>query len=362
MSSVIPSEARDRVQLFQHHIRAAATNSSPLRIRGSGSKDFYGSALEGDLLDTRTHTGIVAYEPTELYVTARCGTPIAELERALDAQGQMLAFEPPRHSPDATVGGMVAAGLSGPRRVQAGAIRDYVLGVELLDGNAQVLRFGGRVIKNVAGYDVSRLLCGSLGTLGLITEVTLKVLPRPAAELSLRFELSQADALARLNRWAGQPLPISASCWHDGVLVLRLSGAAVALAAARATLGGEPVSDVEAGEFWRALRDQTHAFFGAATLWRLSLPASAPMLDLPGATLLEWHGGQRWLAGGEAANVREAAARAGGHAALYRGDAIARNAGAFAPLSEPMLALHRRVKQVFDPAGILNPGRLYAEL
>ena len=347
---------------FRDRIRAAAAQRAPLRIRGGGSKEFYGEPSPGELLDTRAHAGIVAYEPTELYVTARCGTPLAELERALDEQHQMLAFEPPHYTGGATVGGMVAAGLSGPRRVQAGPVRDFVLGVEIIDGNAELLRFGGRVMKNVAGYDVSRLMCGSLGTLALITEVTLKVLPRPLAELSLGFELDAAAAIARLNTWAGQPLPISASAWHAGTLVLRLSGAAAGIAAARTKLGGDPIADVEAREFWQALRDQAHPFF-APTLWRLALPSMAA-LDLPGEQLIEWHGGLRWLRGAaDPQAIRDAAIRAGGHATLFRADpALARRAPVFQPLPRASMALHARIKQTFDPAGILNPGRLYAGL
>lgn len=341
---------------FRDRIRDAARDATPLRLRGGGSKDFYGASLEGKVLDTRGHAGIVAYEPTELYVTARCGTPLAELEQALDEQHQMLGFEPPHFAGGATVGGMIAAGLSGPRRVQAGAVRDFVLGVQIVDGHGEALRFGGRVMKNVAGYDVSRLMCGSLGTLALIAEVTLKVLPRPAAELSLRFELPQDQALARLDMWAGRPLPISASAWHAGALTLRLSGAAAGISAARETLGGEPVSDVEAREFWQSLRDQTHPFFGARPLWRLSLPAAVAPLALPGETLLEWHGGLRWLAtDADAPTIHAAAARAGGHATRFRGE----GAGAFAPLPEPLARLHQRVKQAFDPAGVFDSRRMF---
>jgi glycolate oxidase FAD binding subunit len=345
---------------FRERIRAAAAAGTPLRLRGGGTKDFYGDAGAGEILDTRPHAGIVAYEPTELYVTARCGTPLAELERALDEHHQMLAFEPPHFGDGATVGGMVAAGLSGPRRVQAGAVRDFVLGVEIIDGQAQVLRFGGRVMKNVAGYDVSRLMCGSLGTIGLITEVTLKVLPQPLAELSLRFELPQDAALRRLNEWAGRPLPISASAWQAGVLTIRLSGVFAGIASAREKLGGEPVADVEAREFWQALRDQTHPHFAPA-LWRLALPSTTPVLDLAGEQLVEWNGGLRWLrSDADPAQIRAAAAAAGGHATLFR--VAGRSAGAFQPLTASLRGVHERIKRTFDPAGIFSPGRLYAGL
>lgn len=345
---------------LSERITQAAAHKTPLRICGGGSKDFYGERSEGELLDTRGHTGIAAYEPTELYVTARCGTPLTELEQALAENGQMLAFEPPHFGADATAGGMVAAGLSGPRRVQMGALRDFVLGVQIIDGKGELLSFGGRVMKNVAGYDVSRLMAGSLGTLGLITEVTLKVLPCPVAELSLRFEFPQGMAITRLNEWAGLPLPISASAWHEGVLTVRLSGAAAGIAAARDKLGGAPIPDVNAREFWQSLREQTHRFFGAP-LWRIALPSAAPPLNLTGEQLIEWHGGLRWLRStADAAQIRDVAQAAGGHATLFRKEPGA--AGVFHPLPVTLMNLHRRVKQTFDPHGILNPGRMYAGL
>lgn len=342
-------------------VRAALAGGSPLCIRGAGSKAFYGNAPRGEVLDTRGHAGIVAYEPTELFITARCGTPLAEIEATLAEKGQYLPFEPPRFSADSTVGGMVAAGLSGPRRASAGAVRDYVLGVKLLDGQARELAFGGQVMKNVAGYDVSRLVAGSLGTLGLITEVSLKLLPQPAAEASLRFEMTQGDALDRLNRWAGQPLPIVASCWQDGVLTLRLAGARAAVEAAQQKLGaGATAPD----GFWNDLRDQRTPFFTAATLWRLSVPSVAPPLDLPGEQLIEWGGALRWLSSDAAPEtIRAAAAQVGGSATLYRAPAVLKERiGAFAPLSAPLMTLHRNLKAAFDPQGIFNPGRLYPEL
>jgi glycolate oxidase FAD binding subunit len=348
---------------LRDRIRGAAAARTPLRLRGGGTKDFYGEDPAGELLDTRAHAGIVAYEPTELFVTARCGTRLAELEQALDEQSQMLAFEPPHFAADATVGGMVAAGLSGPRRAQAGAVRDFVLGAQVVDGNGALLNFGGRVMKNVAGYDVSRLMAGSLGTLGLIAEVTLKVLPRPMAELSLRFEWPQARAVARMSQWAGRPLPISASAWHQDALVVRLSGAVAGVAAAREQLGGEAIADVEAREFWQAVRDQTLPLF-AAPLWRLALPSTAAPLELPGEQLIEWNGGLRWLhSEADPAQIRAAAKAAGGFATLFRGDAARkRRAGVFDALPPALMALHRRVKQTFDPCGIFNPGRMYAGL
>ena len=309
--------------------------------------------------------GIVAYEPTELVITARCGTPLAELEAALAQYHQMLAFEPPHFGAEATLGGCIAAGLSGPRRASAGSLRDFVLGVRILDGRGRDLSFGGQVMKNVAGYDLSRLIAGSLGTLGLILEASLKVLPRPAAELTLKLEMPEERAIETLNRWAGQPLPISASAWQDGDLALRLSGAASAVRAAAEKLGGEPVDEAQAARFWSAIREHSDPFFdGDAPLWRLSVPSHAPRIQLPGAQviaqLIEWGGALRWFrTHADAATVRAAASRAGGHATLFRGGD--RSAGVFAPLSPELARLHRELKAVFDPAGIFNPGRLYPD-
>ena len=339
-------------------VRTAHDSHTPLRIRGAGSKDFYGGMLSGEVLAVAGYRGIVAYEPTELYITARCGTPLADVEAALAEKGQMLACEPPRFS-GATVGGCVAAGLSGPRRQQAGAVRDFVLGVKLVDGSGQVLNFGGQVMKNVAGYDVSRLMAGSLGTLGVLAEVTLKVLPRPVAERTLVFALDAGESIARLNQWCGQPLPISASFWHDGKLWLRLSGARAAVEAASGKLGGSVVTDADS--LWQSVREQTHPAFAGGILWRLALPSTAGDPGLDGLCAIEWGGALRWYAGEQEA-VRGAAARLGGHAVLYRApESLRCREDAFAPLSPALLALHRRLKKAFDPRGILNPGRLYAE-
>lgn len=342
-------------------VREAAAAATPLRLKGGGSKDFYGSMLAGEVFDLSGYRGIVAYEPTELFVTARCGTLLGDIEALLAEEGQMLAFEPPHFGP-ATAGGCVAAGLSGPRRQQAGAVRDFVLGVKLIDGAAQVLNFGGQVMKNVAGYDISRLMAGSLGTLGLLAEVTLKVLPQPMAEASLAFEMEQEEALERLNHWAGRPLPLSASFWFGGVLAVRLSGAEAAVASARRQLGGELLA--QADRFWREVREQRHPAFAGKPLWRLALPSTAAPVDLPGRQALEWGGAQRWLAtDAEPEELRAAASRAGGHAVLFRApESLRCREGAFSPLPPGLLALHRRLKKAFDPQGLFNPGRLYAEL
>lgn len=345
-------------------VRSAASGGTPLRLRGGGSKDFYGGMPFGEPLDTRGHAGVVSYDPTELVLTARCGTRLAELESLLAERGQMLAFEPPHFGPDATLGGCVAAGLSGPRRASNGlyfgAVRDYVLGCRILDGNGQILSFGGEVMKNVAGYDVSRLMAGALGTLGVILEVSLKVLPRPAAEATLRFAATEQAALDRLNEWGGKPLPVSASAWREGVLHVRLEGAAAAVDSALRALGGERVEEAPARAFWRGVREQTDAFFaGHGVLWRASLPSVAPPLDLPGEQFIEWGGALRWLRSeAEPGRVRTAVQQAGGHATAFRS---ADRTLPFQPLDRVQEVLHRRLKAVFDPAGILNPGRLHPD-
>jgi glycolate oxidase FAD binding subunit len=348
------------IEQFRQQVLAAGADQRALRIRGGGSKDWYGQSFKGELLDTRAYRGIVDYEPTELVITARCGTPLAEIEAALARHDQMLAFEPPHFGPDATLGGMVACGLSGPRRASGGALRDFVLGAVLMDGRGDVLTFGGQVMKNVAGYDVSRLLAGSLGTLGLMLQHSVKVMPRPVCETSLHFELSEISALRHLNDWGGQALPISASCWHHGVLTLRLSGARAAVEAARATLGGEPLAEPE--RFWDDLREQRHAFFsGAGALWRLSVPCAASALVLKGQQLIEWGGAQRWLKtetdAASAYDIRRVAAAAGGHATLFRGGD--KELGVFHPLALGVARIHDRLKTGFDPHNVFNPGRMY---
>ena len=358
---------REIVADFEERVRQAAAAKKPLRLKGGGSKDFYGGSLVGDVLETRSYAGIVSYDPTELVVTCRCGTPLVELEQLLAGQGQMLAFEPPHFGESATVGGAVASGLSGPRRATSGSLRDFVLGAKLIDGRGEVLNFGGQVMKNVAGYDVSRLIAGSMGTLGLILEVSLKVLPRAAAELTLRQEAPQVKALQLMNSWAGRPLPISATCWEDGLLSLRLAGARAAVAAARQQLGGELVEDGKS--FWQALREQRTSFFKTdsadsthltpSPLWRFSLPSVTP--PLPGAQLIEWGGSLRWARSGEVRLATEIL-QAGGHVTLFRGSEEARSLGVFQALPPTLMSLHKKLKSAFDPAGIFNPGRLFPEL
>jgi glycolate oxidase FAD binding subunit len=362
-------------------IKAAATAATPLRIRAGGTKDFYGNASdEGAILDPRPLRGIVSYEPTELVVTVRAGTPLAELEDELADSGQMLPFEPPhfdiKGADDATIGGAVASGLAGPRRASYGptygGVRDFVLGATLLDGRGQLLRFGGTVMKNVAGYDMARALAGSLGILGVLTDLSIKVLPRPVTETTVRMHMSQEEALDRLNAWGGQPLPVSATAWVDDLLYLRLSGAAAAVDAAALRMKIDHDADVldeeGADALWRGVRDQRHRFFSPDDLepfplWRLSLPSTAAPARLPGTQLIEWGGALRWLRSEASPDeIRLHAAALGGHATLFRGGSPqVREAGAFTPLAVPIARMHQRLKAEFDPAGIFNRGRMYAE-
>lgn len=357
------------LQALVDRIAQARADGVTLNIRGGGTKDFYGEEAVGQELSTRELSGISSYEPTELVITARAGTPLREVEAALAERGQCLAFEPPRFGEGGTIGGMVAAGLSGPARASAGCLRDHLLGATLLDGRGQLLRFGGQVMKNVAGYDIARALAGSLGVLGVVCEASLKVLPQAPAQATLRFELEQPEALKVVNTWAGQPLPLNASAWWEGMLVVRLAGAAAAVEAAARRLGGEAIEPQMAASFWRGVRDHDDEFFvgarraveAGAALWRLSMPCTAPALKVSGQQLVEWGGAQRWICtSAPAAALRQMAAEMGGHATLFR--ARDKSAGVFAPLTPPLLRIHRELKRGFDPDGLFNRGRLYRDL
>jgi glycolate oxidase FAD binding subunit len=328
----------------------------PLRIRAGGTKDWYGESAAGEVLDLSENRGIVSYEPGELVLTAKCGTPLAEIETILDQHGQMLGFEPPRFGSVSTLGGTLACGFSGPRRPYTGSARDFVLGIEILDGNGQHLKFGGQVIKNVAGYDVSRLMVGALGTLGVLLQASLKVLPKPQAELTLHFECNEAEAIRLMNEWSGKPLPLSATAWLSGMLALRLSGAESSVHAAHNKLGGE--IHEHGADFWHGLRDHSAAFFrDDSPLWRLSLPSTTPPLSLPGKQLIAWGGAERWLkSSSPASEIRAHVAEHGGHVTQFSGN---KTSGVFHPLPDALMKYHHRLKHQFDPRGILNPGRMY---
>lgn len=347
----------DISEQLQQQVHHALASELPLTISGGNTKAFYGHAVTGTPLQLSEHSGILSYEPTELVLTARAGTPLNEIEQSLAEQGQMLAFEPPYFGETATLGGTIACNLSGPRRAAAGSARDFVLGCKLLNGKGEMLHFGGEVMKNVAGYDVSRLMAGALGTLGVLLEVSLKVLPRPEGEQTVVQECSESTAIERMNRWAQQSLPVSATCYDGASLYVRLSGTEGTIKAARKIIGGEEVPPTRT--WWQKLKEHQHAFFSASKpLWRLSLASTTPPIPLKGKWLYEWDGAQRWLVSDEPVEkIRQAAAKAGGHATLYRGDRD--NIDVFHPLPAPLMKLHRNLKQAFDPEGIFNPGRMY---
>jgi FAD/FMN-containing dehydrogenase len=350
-------------------ILEARASKRAVEIRGGGTKRFYGNAPCGEALEVRELAGISSYEPTELVVTVLAGTELGELEAVLAECGQCLPFEPPHFGAAGTVGGMVAAGLAGPARASVGPLRDFVLGVTMLNGACERLTFGGQVMKNVAGYDVSRVMAGSMGILGVICEVSLKVMPRAPACITLSFERDEAAALAQLNRWAAEPLPLNATAWHEGRLYVRLAGATAAVSSAHGIIGGREMEPLDAALWWSAVRDHRHQFFvlteaelaGGECLWRLSLPDSAAPISLPGEQFIEWGGAQRWWrSSAPAARIRAAAEAAGGHATLIR--AADKSAGAFTTLAPPLMDIHKRLKHSFDPLGIFNPGRLYPGL
>ncbi|MDZ4360159.1 MAG: glycolate oxidase subunit GlcE [Variovorax sp.] len=375
MAAMSSSPTESPRQLIEQ-VRAAASARQPLRITGGDTKAFYGQPTDGETLSTTGWAGIMSHEPSELVVTVRAGTPLVELEAALAEQGQCLPFEPPRFGAASTIGGAVAAGLAGPARASAGGVRDYVLGVQFIDGRGEWLTFGGQVMKNVAGYDVSRVLAGSMGTLGILTDISLKVLPVAPAEATLVFALAQHDALEQLHRWGGQPLPLNASCWVKDqtqpdapeLLFVRLRGAVAAVEAACERLsreaGGQRMDNAETGPDWAACRDQTQPFFNAPApdrcLWRLSVPQTAPVIALPFAQLIEWHGAQRWLwaPASAATEIRSAAAAVNGHATLFRAGADgAPGVPRFHRQTAVIDTITQRLRAEFDSAGIFNPGR-----
>ncbi|MBU3616135.1 glycolate oxidase subunit GlcE [Polynucleobacter sp. JS-Polo-80-F4] len=379
------SLSHPKIDAFREQILNAAKNKTPLSIEGGGTKSWYGNPNSYTKLDTRSYSGILEYQPEELVITACAGTPLKEIEAALKEKNQALAFEPPHFGENATFGGAIAAGLAGPGRITVGNFRDFVLGARILDGKGQDLSFGGKVMKNVAGYDVSRLLPGSLGTLALLLEASVKVLPKPAATATLRCQISQANALRVLNEWAGQPLPLSASCWigsskgGDGELTFRLAGAAAAVKAAiplmSSLVNATELNSEIAENFWNELREQKLSTFinlGAnQTLYRLALPAACGPINIDGADeeiILEWHGQQRWVkAPSDEAHfkmIKALASAHGGHATRFRqGADVDPTYQRFTLLSEQahskaLEAVQERLRSAFDPAGVFATKRL----
>ncbi len=349
----------DNATELQAAVIAAVAQSKPLNITGANSKAFYGGDIQGTPLVVTGHRGVVNYEPKELVLSARAGTPLREIEAVLAERKQMLAFEPPHFGSEATLGGTIACGMSGPRRPYAGSARDFVLGVRIINGRGEILRFGGEVMKNVAGYDVSRLMCGSLGTLGILLDISLKVLPMPETEITLVQERSADDAIRVTNRWAGRPLPITATCYDGLNLHIRLSGVPEAVAAGKHVVGGSEAP--QQNRFWLDIREQQHAFFSSEQpLWRLSLPPQTAPFEFPGKQLIDWGGAQRWLLS-EAPKelIRKATELHGGHAMQFRNSGNRKDV--FHPLAPPLKTLHQQLKRAFDPKAIFNPGRLYPD-
>jgi glycolate oxidase FAD binding subunit len=351
---------KDISQELQHSIERAITSKTALNICAGNSKRFYGRPASGEVLDISEHSGVISYEPTELVITARAGTRLQDIEEVLAEENQMFGFEPPAFAETATIGGTIACNLSGPRRAFSGSARDFVLGSAIINGKAERLHFGGEVMKNVAGYDVSRLMCGAMGTLGVLLEVSIKVLPRPETEVTLVHDLSAQDSLAKVHQLARKPLPVSATCFDENALHIRLSGTQAAVQAARKLVGGDELQSGD--DFWKKLKEHESAYFNSTMdVWRLSIASNAPVLNLEGKALYEWNGAQRWLISEERDEaIRDQVSRQGGHAVCFR----QRNprSNVFHPLDNGLLKIHRQLKRAFDPDLIFNPGRMYAKI
>ena len=346
---------RDDSQRLIESVAAAVDSERALWICGRGSKTFLGPTAIGDMLNVGDHCGIIDYHPDELVLTARSGTPLTDLRRTLAAHQQMMAFDPPAFAGEGSLGGAVATGLSGPGRPWYGAVRDAVLGVTVIDGRAQRLKFGGQVMKNVAGYDVSRLMTGAFGTLGALLDVSIKVMPRPLYESTRVFAMDRDKAHARVIAWARSPLPLTATCHFGDELHVRLSGTESGVRTAAAQIGGDELP--HAGDFWDSLRDQTHPFFGGGRCYRIVLPPAAAYPVFDGEWLTEWGGAQRWLRSSTArVEVDAALRRLGGHATESR------PSDGRQPLNEGALKYYLRLKDAFDPKAIFNRGRLFDEI
>lgn len=336
-------------------VTAASQTQSPLKIIAGRSKTFYGNAVQGEQLDISRHSGIIEYQPSELVITARSGTKLTDIEQTLADNNQMLAFEPPMHNNDASYGGAIATGLSGPRRAFTGATRDFVLGTRIINGKGEILQFGGQVMKNVAGYDASRLMAGAQGTLGVLLDISVKVLPKPEQETTLQHDCNESAARELLSNWIQRGLPVSASCHINNTLYIRLSNTENCVQSACKSIGGDVCDD----SIWQAIRNQTHDFFKQAQLWRVSIPSASASIASSGPQLHEWAGALRWIVSDKP--LYDIAKNFGGHATRYtlHDENIT---DCFQPLSPGIMALHKRLKHAFDPMHILNPGRLYTTL
>jgi len=347
---------------LQNKVSQAIASSDSLTIKAGGSKDFYGRSISvpPTELNISQHRGIINYEPTELVITARTGTPLKVIEQVLAENKQMLAFEPPAFGNDATLGGTIACNLSGPRRAYSGAARDYVLGTKIINGKAEILSFGGTVMKNVAGYDVSRLMVGAMGTLGVILEASIKVVPKPETEITLVQSIDITSALSKLHQWSSLPLPISGSCFYQGQLYIRLSGTEKSLLSAKQKIGGEILLST-ADSFWHSIKEQNHDFFNKKqALWRLSTTSNTPPLTFTNDTLYEWGGALRWFHSDQLpAKIRESSEKLNGHTTLFRSPAVHNEV--FQKLPKHLLKLHQNLKHAFDPHNVFNIGRMYQD-
>ncbi len=340
-------------------IQDAYRQKQALVIKAGDTKNFYGRNIQAKTLSVANHTGILEYEPSELYITVKSGTPLVEIEQTITKENQIIPCESPHFGATATLGGMVASGLAGPRRVSAGAVRDCVLGTEIVNGKGEYLRFGGKVMKNVAGYDVSRLMCGALGTLGVLMCITIRLLPKPLYEHTVVIELDSHTAIKKMNQWAATPMPITATFYDGQDLYLRLSGSLSTIEACKKEIGGKTFDQNEL--FWTSVKEQTHEFFQTdLSLWRISVPPATGILNIPGDNVIEWSGALRWyVSDADEQLIRKEAEQVGGHACLFRGNTTEQR---FHPLSHTSMKIHKNLKKTFDPAGILNPGKMYAEL
>jgi len=350
----------DHSAILQQQVLDALNTETPLNITGSGSKSFLGNPTDGQTINVCPHRGIVHYDPRELVITARSGTPLGEIEAALAEAGQMLAFEPPHFSDSATLGGTLACALSGPRRPYSGSARDFVLGCQILNGRGEILRFGGQVMKNVAGYDVSRLMVGAFGTLGVLLDFSLKVLPCPAASVTVTRECSASEAIGNMSALLGKPYPVDAACYDGRNCHVRISGSAQAVKEARTKIRGDVMPHAEA--FWAALREHELPFFEhSGTLYRVMVKPATPCLPLEGSWLLDWGGAQRWLRSNEdLAKIRHCVESEGGHVSVFRSDDPLIDK--FHPLPPHLFVLHQTLKSSIDPKNIFNRGRLYKNL
>jgi len=352
---------KDITNSLLEQVTNAAKQKTPLLTSGGNSKAFYGNRVKGEVISTAEHTGIIEYQPSELVVTVRSGTLLSELEAELKTNNQMLAFEPPQHSDNSTIGGIVACGLSGPRRVACGAARDFVLGTTIINGRAEKLRFGGQVMKNVAGYDASRLMVGAQGTLGVLLDISLKVLPVNESEVSLKIKTEASETGKKTQQWLRQGLPISASCFLKDTLYIRLSSTHSAVKQSLEVIKRDFSYEEIDSDFWRQIKNQSHDFFSKTdSLWRCSHQETTKLYENADDQLLEWNGALRWIHSDK--NLHAIAEQHGGHAQRYPLTGSNKQSDIFQPLSPALLKIHQRLKQAFDPDNILNPGRLYSNL